>query len=102
MVRAQAVDAHAELNYDLPTTQIELSADRGKLEQVLLNLVQNAIEAVESQGGGRVSVRLRRQPRNVVLDVEDDGPGLPGAGAPIFDAFYSTKPKGTGLGLAIA
>jgi nitrogen-specific signal transduction histidine kinase len=38
----------------------------------------------------------------VILEVEDDGPGLPTHGAPVFDAFYSTKPKGTGLGLAIA
>jgi nitrogen-specific signal transduction histidine kinase len=78
------------------------SVDHGKLEQVLLNLVQNAVEAVESQGSGHVCVRLRRQPHSVVIDVEDDGPGLPSQGAPVFDAFYSTKPKGTGLGLAIA
>lgn len=102
LVKEQASTANAELKYDLPTTDLVLSVDRNKLEQVLLNLVQNAIEAVEVQGGGQILVRARRQPRSVILDVEDDGPGLPTHGAPVFDAFYSTKPKGTGLGLAIA
>jgi nitrogen-specific signal transduction histidine kinase len=37
----------------------------------------------------------------VVIEVEDDGPGLPSPDAPVFDAFFSTKPSGTGLGLAI-
>jgi nitrogen-specific signal transduction histidine kinase len=46
-------------------------------------------------------LRTRRKPRELSIEVEDDGPGLPSPDAPIFDAFYSTKPSGTGLGLAI-
>jgi PAS domain S-box-containing protein len=102
LVRPQAEKMHVVAAPDLPTTDIELSLDRGKIEQVLLNLVQNAIEALEGQGGGHVTLRARRHPRTVVLEVEDDGPGLPSVDAPVFDAFYSTKPQGTGLGLAIA
>jgi signal transduction histidine kinase len=49
-----------------------------------------------------VTVRVRRQPREVFVEVEDDGPGIAKSDAPIFDAFYSTKPAGTGLGLPIA
>ena len=47
-------------------------------------------------------LRGRRGPRQVFIDVEDDGPGIPSPEAPIFDAFYSTKEGGTGLGLAIS
>jgi signal transduction histidine kinase len=68
---------------------------------VLLNLLQNAIEATGSSGGGTVVLRSRRGPRSVTIDVEDDGPGLQTPDAPIFDAFFSTKEGGTGLGLAI-
>jgi signal transduction histidine kinase len=49
-----------------------------------------------------VTLRVRRQPRRVTFEVRDDGPGLSSPDAPIFDAFFSTKPRGTGLGLAIA
>ena len=51
--------------------------------------------------GGRVTLRVRRLPRDVEIDVIDDGPGIPDAGTPIFDAFFTTKEKGTGLGLSI-
>jgi signal transduction histidine kinase len=71
------------------------------LAQALANVVENAIEAVGPRGGS-VGVRVHRDVRTAFLDVEDDGPGLATPGAPIFDAFYSTKPRGTGLGLAIA
>jgi signal transduction histidine kinase len=68
---------------------------------VLLNLLQNAVEATATGGSGRVVLRARREPRHVLIDIEDDGPGLPSPDAPIFDAFFSTKEGGTGLGLAI-
>jgi PAS domain S-box-containing protein len=91
---------HIEVESDLPSTDVELMADANKLEQVLLNLLRNAIEALEPNAAGRVVLRGRRQPRQVVIEVEDDGPGFPEE-APIFDAFFSTKEGGTGLGLAI-
>jgi PAS domain S-box-containing protein len=78
-----------------------VEADAAKLTQVLLNLLNNAIEATGATGGGTVLLRGRRGPRQVFIDVEDSGPGLPSDDAPIFDAFYSTKEGGTGLGLAI-
>jgi nitrogen-specific signal transduction histidine kinase len=48
-----------------------------------------------------VTVRARRLPRQIVIEIEDDGPGIP-EGTPVFDPFFSTKPEGTGLGLALA
>ena len=73
--------------------------DGERVKQVLVNLVRNGLEAVPE--GGRVTIRVRRLPRDVEIDVADDGPGIQDSGAPIFDAFFTTKEKGTGLGLSI-
>jgi signal transduction histidine kinase len=48
-----------------------------------------------------VTVRVRRVPHEIEVDVADDGAGIPDPDAPIFDAFYTTKDRGTGLGLSI-
>jgi len=101
LVAAAAKAANVELTCDLPSSDVEFPADAAKLTQVLLNLLNNAVEAAASTGGGAVRLRGRRGPRQVFIDVEDDGPGLPSLEAPIFDAFYSTKAGGSGLGLAI-
>jgi PAS domain S-box-containing protein len=103
LVISQAQDAGVELTVDVPDAEIAFEADAERLGQVLLNLLQNAIEAAaHGEGGtGHVVLRARRQPRDVRIEVEDDGPGLPPGNAPVFDAFFSTKPSGTGLGLAI-
>jgi PAS domain S-box-containing protein len=102
LVADTARAARVKLTCDVPSSDVEFAVDSGKLTQVLLNLLNNAIEATGAAGGGSVLLRGRRGPRQVFIDVEDDGPGLPGNDAPIFDAFYSTKEGGTGLGLAIS
>ena len=86
---------------DAPPQDLVIDADGARLEEVLSNVIQNAVEALTPAGAGHVFVRARRRPRDVVIEVEDDGPGLPSVDAPVFDAFFSTKPNGTGLGLAI-
>jgi PAS domain S-box-containing protein len=101
LTAAQAAASGIDIQADAPPQDLIVMADAGKLEQVLLNIVQNAIEALVPSGTGNVVIRERRTPRNVVLEIEDDGPGLPSPDAPVFDAFFSTKPAGTGLGLAI-
>jgi PAS domain S-box-containing protein len=101
LLLAQAEAARVQIVSDLPPSDVVIMADGPRLEQVLLNLAQNAVEAMAPVGGGVLTLRARRQPRHVRIDVEDTGPGIPSADAPIFDAFYSTKPSGTGLGLAI-
>jgi PAS domain S-box-containing protein len=73
--------------------------DVERTKQVLINLIRNALEAVEE--GGHVVVRVRRLPQNVEIDVADDGAGIGDPKAPIFDAFYTTKERGTGLGLSV-
>ncbi len=101
LVEGRAREAHVELARDFPSNEIVADVDTAKIEQVMLNVAHNAIEAVAPLRHGHVMLRLRRQPQHAVIEIEDDGPGLPSRDAPIFDAFYTTKPQGTGLGLAI-
>lgn len=100
VVSGKASEQSVEVKLDLPKTPLVASIDAPKIEQVLLNLAQNGIEAM-APGGGTLVLRVRRKPVDVLVEVEDSGPGLAGD-APVFDPFYSTKPAGTGLGLAIA
>ena len=81
-------------------------ARAGPLEQVLVNLLVNAAEALPADRGrlGRVSVTTQRLPDGkVAIDVADDGPGIPKALQPkVFDPFFTTKAVGTGTGLGLA
>jgi PAS domain S-box-containing protein len=95
-----AREAGVQLTLDVPQRDVVFDGDVARLEQVLLNLVRNAVEATVPNGKGSVVLRVRRKPREAVFEVEDDGTGI-ASSSPIFDAFYSTKPHGTGLGLAI-
>jgi signal transduction histidine kinase len=80
-----------------------LRADPAQMRQLLLNLAQNALAAVEeTPGGGRVLLAAERRGPAVELVVEDNGRGIPAEDLErIFDVFYSTRKGGTGLGLAI-
>lgn len=101
LTAASATASGTLVTLDAPPQELVVFGDPEKLQQVLLNLVQNAVEALSEVDAGRVVVRARRHPRHVRIEVEDDGPGLPTPDAPVFDAFFSTKATGTGLGLAI-
>jgi signal transduction histidine kinase len=75
--------------------------DSGQLQQALLNLAMNAIEA--SNPGARVQLRGRRAGNQVLIDVDNgNGPIAPSVAACVFEPFFTTRPSGTGLGLAIA
>ena len=82
----------------------EVLADGEQMQQVLLNLMQNALAATEGSGRPpRVVLRARRAGPAVELEVEDNGSGIPVADRRrIFELFFSTRKGGTGLGLAIA
>jgi signal transduction histidine kinase len=97
-VRPEAEAAHVDLRPEFAAELPSLSADPERLRQVLLNLVRNSIEAMPE--GGTLAVRTRAAPDGVEIDVEDTGVGFADE-APIFDAFFTTKPTGTGLGLSI-
>ena len=78
-------------------------ADQDQIRQVLLNLVQNAQQAMAKHPGPRVlTVRVWESEGRVRVEVRDTGPGIPPDVLPrIFDAFYTTKPAGEGTGLGL-
>ena len=81
---------------DLP----RVHATGGELNQVWLNLIDNALDAVEENG--TVSVTAHRELDRVVVSVTDDGPGIdPDIMPRIFDPFFTTKPPGQGTGLGL-
>lgn len=76
--------------------------DAAQMRQCLINLVRNASEALAAQGNGTVNLRTRVVGDRVMIDVEDDGVGIPADVLPrLFDPFFSTKEGGSGLGLAL-
>jgi nitrogen fixation/metabolism regulation signal transduction histidine kinase len=86
----------------VPGAEGMLTADRDQLDQLLINLVRNAVDAVEGTGtGGGVRVRWAMRSDEVELVVEDEGTGLAGT-ANLFVPFYTTKPGGSGIGLALS
>ena len=93
------VSIEADIQKGLP----ELHLPRTELQQVLLNLVNNALDAME-ESGGTLSLSAKQVGDGLVLEVSDTGPGIPKENLPrLFDPFFTTKPvgKGTGLGLSI-
>jgi two-component system NtrC family sensor kinase len=86
-------------NEQVPIVQ----ASRTEMQQVFLNLINNALDAMDPKGG-TVDITTRVDGNTVEIDVADNGPGIPDSYLPkIFDPFFTTKPvgKGTGLGLSI-
>ena len=83
-----------------PGASTIVHADGDQLDQLLINLVRNAVDAATDTGGG-VRVSWTRDDSVVVVTVEDDGPGLADT-ANLFVPFFTTKPNGTGIGLALS
>ena len=99
---AHRVTLEKRFSVDAPTVM----ADRIQLQQVLLNIIMNAIEAMGGEGEGSRQLVIeskKDKARYVVITVQDSGPGIEPAHLDrLFDAFYSTKPRGLGMGLAIS
>ncbi len=96
--QSQAHDAKVELSPHLDANLPVVKLDRRLFRQVLINLAQNALQAMPD--GGVLEFQTHQQGDRVVLDVIDTGAGMDAKTlAKIFDAFYSTKANGSGLGL---
>jgi signal transduction histidine kinase len=91
------VDVHRDYSEGLPPVQ----AYGSELNQVWTNLLDNAIDAMN--GKGTITIRTRRDGDWAVIEIEDDGPGIPEAArANIFDPFFTTKEPGRGTGLGLS
>jgi PAS domain S-box-containing protein len=105
MMHSEFILRNATLENDLADPLPAVSGDRVQIQQVLINLLMNALDAVGSQPAGARMIRVTtRCPsgNNVMATVTDSGPGVaPDMLETIFDAFYSTKQKGIGVGLAL-
>jgi PAS domain S-box-containing protein len=95
------VRANISYSMDLADEPLPVTADRGQIDQVLMNLVVNAADAMP--GGGRLTIRSGRQGEEWVwFAAEDTGSGIPvEVRERIFEPFFTTKGKGTGLGLSV-
>ena len=95
-------DRKIRIEVENPGVLPAVRGDPNQLLQVFFNLINNSVDAMETVGGGTLTVRMRTERGSVVLDFSDTGPGLREPDR-VFDPFYTTKPvgKGTGLGLSI-
>ena len=94
--KAKGATIALDVEPDLPP----VCATEGELNQVWLNLIDNALDAIPDSGS--IDISARRELDRVVVRVVDNGPGItPDIEARIFDPFYTTKPPGQGLGLGL-
>ena len=93
------ISVETDLAPDLPN----VAGDARQLQQVCLNLVINAVQAMTATGGGTLRLSTRYDKGSVVMDVRDSGPGIPDATkARIFEPFFTTKDEGEGTGLGLS
>ena len=100
----KASSGRFQVDMDLPEG-INVVGSAGQIQQVVMNLVQNASDATADVAEPRLAIRARKAGKSVEISFRDNGPGIPPAHqAHLFEPFFTTKPvgKGTGLGLAIS
>jgi signal transduction histidine kinase len=101
LLRVEADRSGVRLQVDRPDDLPAVDVDASQIEQVLLNVILNAIEASPGKAVVRIHVRLEHEA--VIVEVTDEGPGIPPEHMErIFSPFFTTKEKGTGLGLPTA
>ena len=101
LLKISGVKVETKLDPDLP----DLIGSEDQLQQVFMNLVSNAAEAMESKGGGRLHIETRHSLRDdkLVVDVKDTGVGIPDKNmSKLFEPFFTTKKKGKGVGLGLS
>lgn len=106
LIRLKLAQSQISLTFDRPATPLIVEGHKGQLQQVLLNLLLNATQAMTNGGAITIGISAEPQADNgsfVSINVTDTGPGIPESmREQIFDSFLSGRPDGTGLGLSIA
>jgi two-component system sensor kinase FixL len=87
-----------EVRYEFPERLPEIAVDADKMKQVILNLVNNSVDAMPQ--GGKLIVKATTSDDAVVFEISDTGHGIP-PDVDVFESFFTTKPYGTGIGLAV-
>ncbi|WP_353685085.1 ATP-binding protein [Thermodesulfovibrio sp. 3907-1M] len=97
-IRTKGINMFYDFQEDLP----KIISDKGQLQQVLLNIINNAVDAVDQ--GGTIEIKTKLSNSNhIAISIKDNGHGIPKDKLKhIFEPFYTTKKKGTGLGLYIS
>jgi len=103
IVSARLHTADADLLIELGSNAVMVHAGFVRLQQVLVNIITNAADAVEGLADRRIHLLAERQDEKIILTIRDHGPGVPAAIIErIFDPFYTTKSVGKGLGLGLS
>jgi signal transduction histidine kinase len=103
LLRGEANRYGVSIRTDLLADLTQMMADRVQMQQVLMNLMLNGIEAMKETGGVLTVKSQLGEAGRVMISVSDTGVGLPADKADeIFNAFVATKPQGSGMGLAIS
>ncbi len=104
LLRSEATRYNITVRMELAPDLPRIMGDRVQLQQVLMNLIVNSIDAMKEADGAReLAVKSQRTEQEVLVSVSDTGVGLPPQQAEeIFNAFFTTKPHGTGMGLRIS
>ena len=100
----KSAPASFKVQAELPQ-EILVTGNAGQLQQVVMNLIQNAADATAGDDAGALRIGARSEGNAIIIDFADNGPGISPQNLPkIFDPFFTTKPvgKGTGLGLSIS
>lgn len=100
LTAAEMQENGVHVDVDEPAEPLMVRVDGELIQQALLNLTLNAMQAMKD--GGRIELRLRREHQLAVVEVADEGEGIPPEVLPrIFELYFTTKPKGSGIGLAM-
>jgi len=104
LMQANIAETDASFKVRIEPPSLELTADPGLIEQVLINLLLNAFQAVDAQKEAKIELNARLDERGrVIIQVADNGPGIPEENLEkIFVPFFSTKEGGTGIGLSLS
>ena len=103
LMRPQLDEGNTKLESRVDPQSLEIAADPQLIEQVLINIVLNAIQAMNGQTGSAITLSARVDGGSTRLDVSDNGPGiLPDVQERIFIPFFTTKREGSGIGLALS
>jgi nitrogen fixation/metabolism regulation signal transduction histidine kinase len=103
MLMESNVPANIRIVEKIQPNDLTMEADYTQVEQVLINLVKNAIEALNQKKDGLIHLTALNDDQHIIIQIEDNGPGIPDAILEdIFVPFYTTKPDGSGIGLSLS